>query len=44
MDKIKWCAGKKEGLSLIEPNSNLAEAYINKADHNLKFVKSTLEL
>jgi len=25
--KIKWCAGKKGGLSLIEPNSNLAEAY-----------------
>ena len=36
MDKIKWCAGKKEGLSLIEPNSNLANAYIKKAEEALE--------
>src|SRR3989338_5992983 len=36
MNKIKWCAGKKEGLSLIEPNSNLAEAYIKKAEEALE--------
>ncbi len=36
MDKIKWCAGKKEGLSLIEPNSNLAEAYIKKSEEALE--------
>ena len=36
MDKIKWCAGKKEGLSLIEPNSDLAEAYIKKAEEALE--------
>lgn len=36
MDKIKWCTGKKEGLSLIESNSNLAEAYIKKAEEALE--------
>lgn len=36
MDKIKWCARKKDGLSLIESNSNLAEAYIKKAEESLK--------
>ena len=36
MDKIRWCMGKKEGLSLIEPNSNLAEAYIKKAEEALE--------
>ena len=39
MDKIKWCAGKKEGLSLIEPNSNLAEAYIKKAEEALESIR-----
>ena len=39
MDKIKWCAGKKEGLSLIEPNSNLAEAYIKKAEEALESMR-----
>jgi len=36
VDKIKWCAGKREGLSLIEPNSDLAEAYIQKAEEALE--------
>jgi len=36
MDKIKLCAGKKEGFSLIELNSNLAEAYIKKAEEALE--------
>lgn len=35
MDKIDWCVGKKDGLSLIEPNSNLADAYIKKAEEAL---------
>ena len=39
MDKIKWCAGKKEGLSLIEPNSNLAEGYIKKAEEALESMR-----
>ncbi len=39
MDKIKWCAGKKEGLSLIEPNSDLAEAYVKKAEEALESLR-----
>ena len=39
MDKIKWCAGKKEGLSLIEPNSDLAEAYTKKAEEALESMR-----
>jgi len=39
MDKIKWCVGKKEGLSLIEPNSNLVEAYIKKAEEALESIR-----
>ena len=39
MDKIRWCMGKKEGLSLIEPNSNLAEAYIKKSEEALESMR-----
>src|SRR3990172_5249809 len=39
MDKIKWCAGKKEGLRLIEPNSNLAKAYIKKSEEALESMR-----
>jgi len=39
VDKIKWCAGKKEGLSLIEPNSDLAEAYVKKAEEALESMR-----
>ena len=39
MDKIKWCIGKKEGLHLIEPNSNLASAYTKKADDALESMR-----
>ena len=39
MDKIKWCAGKKEGLSIVELNSNLAEAYIKKAEEALESMR-----
>lgn len=39
MDKIKWCVGKKEGLRLVEPNSDLAEAYIKKAEEALESMR-----
>lgn len=39
MDKIRWCAGKKGGLSLIEPNSDLANAYIAKAEEALESMR-----
>ena len=31
-----WCAKKKDGLRLIEPNSNLSEAYLKKAEEALE--------
>ncbi len=39
MDKIRWCIKKNEGLSLIEPNSNLADAYIKKAEEALESMR-----
>ena len=39
MDKIKWCVGKRKGLNLIEPNSDLAEAYTKKAEGALESIK-----
>lgn len=36
MDKIEWCAGKREGLGLIKPNQNLAMAYFKKAEEALE--------
>ena len=39
MDKIKWCAGKREGLSIIEPNSDLAEAYTKKSEEALESMR-----
>ena len=39
MDKIKWCARKREGLSLIEPNSDLANAYLKKAEEALESMR-----
>jgi len=35
MDKINWCIKQKDGISLVEPNSNLAGAYIKKAEDSL---------
>jgi uncharacterized protein (UPF0332 family) len=39
MDKIKWCAGKKEGLYLIQSNPDLANAYIKKAEEALESMR-----
>lgn len=39
MDKIKWCAEKKEGLRLVEPNANVANAYIKKAEEALESMR-----
>lgn len=38
VDRIKWCAGKKGGLSLSEPNHDLADAYIKKAEEALESI------
>ncbi len=36
MDKIVWCLKKRRGIEIIEPNSNLSEAYIKKAQQSLE--------
>lgn len=35
MDKIRWCMEKEHGLELVEPNNNLANGYILKAEESL---------
>src|SRR3990167_4347121 len=39
MDKIKWCLNQKGGISLLDPNSNLSEAYIKKAEEALESMR-----
>ena len=39
MDKMEWCTKKKEGLSLIEPNQNLSEGYVKKAEEALESMR-----
>ncbi len=41
MDQIKWCIKQKKGIELIEPNNNLKEAYIIKAEEALTTLKTT---
>lgn len=36
MKKIEWCCNTKNGIELVEPNGNLAEAYIAKAESSLE--------
>ncbi len=38
-EKIRWCAKQKRGIKLVEPNDNLCEAYLKKADDDLKAIK-----
>jgi uncharacterized protein (UPF0332 family) len=39
MVEIKWCVKKKEGISIIEPNSNVSKVYIKKAEDALKSMR-----
>ena len=36
MEKIKWCMQIKDGIQLIEPNGNVANGYILKAEESLE--------
>lgn len=40
-DKLKWCVEQKKGISLIELNPHLSEAYMKEADETLENVFST---
>ncbi|MBS3138032.1 hypothetical protein J4232_06380 [Candidatus Woesearchaeota archaeon] len=39
MDKLAWCKKQRNGLELIEPNLNLSQEYIEKAENALRAVK-----
>lgn len=39
MKKVKWCLQKREGLEIITPNSNLALAYLKKAEDALEAMR-----
>ncbi len=41
MDQINWCIKQKKGIEIIEPNNNLKEAYIKKAEEALNTLKTT---
>jgi uncharacterized protein (UPF0332 family) len=36
MDKITWCLNQKNDLELIEPNEELKDAYLKKAEDSLR--------
>lgn len=42
MDKIGWCLKQKDGISFVEPNSNLSEAYVKKAEDSLETMRINL--
>ena len=39
MDEIVWCMRKKNGIGTIEPNANLTQAYIGKAEASLETMR-----
>lgn len=40
MAEISWCIRQKGGLSLVEPNKNLAEGYLQKAETALESART----
>ncbi len=40
-NKLKWCRNQKNGITLIEPNDNLAEEYYKNAEETLKMTRQT---
>ncbi|MFW5902668.1 MAG: hypothetical protein ACOCTT_02165 [archaeon] len=41
MNKLEWCKEKDKGIKIVEPNSNLAEKYIEKAEESLLTMEAT---
>jgi len=41
MNKIKWCLEQKRGIELVEPNDNLARAYLNDAEDSLESMETS---
>lgn len=40
MDKLNWCKKQKTGIRIIDPNDNLCEEYLKKAENALRAVRS----
>ncbi len=40
MDKLEWCKKQKNGIELIEQNTNLSKEYLEKAENALKATKA----
>ena len=43
MNKVNWCFSIKKGLSIIEPNMNLSQSYLDEAKKTISRVKSLIE-
>lgn len=41
MDQIKWCLNQKKGIELVEPNDNLRDAYLIKAEEALETLRTS---
>lgn len=41
MDQMMWCLNQKKGIELIQPNDNLKDAYLIKAEEALETLRST---
>lgn len=42
MGKIEWCVHKKDGIELVEPNENLRNAYLLKAEEALEASRAAI--
>jgi hypothetical protein len=40
--KLSWCAGAKNGIMLIEPNDDLASAYLRKSADAMEAMHSVV--
>jgi hypothetical protein len=40
MDQIEWCNKQKSGITVVEPNQNMAEDYFIKADNSLSMANT----
>ncbi len=40
MDKIIWCLKQKKGIKLVQPNKNISNSYIFRAESDLQNIKN----
>lgn len=41
MDQLEWCRKQKSGITIVEPNQNMAEDYFIKADNSLSMASTS---